>query len=68
MKEYGMTPIDVIRSATIHAATELGIEKDRGSLEVEKLADIVVLDKNPLSDLHAFTDNLHCVYKEGVRV
>lgn len=68
MEEYGMAPIDVIRSATIHAAAELGIEKDRGSLEPGKLADIVVLDADPLSNLHAFTEKLHCVYKEGQRV
>lgn len=68
LNEYGMEPIDVIRSATIHAAKELGIEKERGSLETGKLADILILDKNPLEDLHAFTENLCQVYKEGEAV
>ena len=67
MNEYGMPAEEVIRCATIIPARELGAE-DRGSLEAGKLADIVVLNKNPLQDLHAFTDALCYVYKEGRRV
>ena len=49
------------------AAEELGV-KDRGVLEEGKIADIVVLDANPLVDLHAFTEHLSAVYKEGLLV
>ena len=42
--------------------------KDRGVLAEGKIADIVILDANPLEDLHAFTENLHAVYKEGCLV
>ena len=67
MQENGMPADAVIRSATSLAAEELGV-KDRGVLAEGKIADIVILDANPLEDLHAFTENLHAVYKEGCLV
>ena len=67
MQENGMPADAVIRSATSLAAEELGM-KDRGVLAEGKIADIVVLDANPLEDLHAFTENLYAVYKEGCKV
>jgi imidazolonepropionase-like amidohydrolase len=45
----GMSPIQIIQSATINAATLLGLEKEIGSLEVGKSADIVAVAGNPLS-------------------
>jgi adenine deaminase len=42
----------ILRAATINGANTLGIDKQVGSLEVGKLADIIVLDKNPLEDIH----------------
>ncbi len=68
MNDYGMPAAEVIRCATIYEAEEFGIAEKRGSLEEGKLADIIVLDKNPLDDLHAFTENLCAVYKEGILV
>ena len=65
MNEYGMAADEVIRCATIRAAKEFGISGQRSSLEAGKLADILILDKKPLKDLRAFTDNLCAVYKEG---
>jgi cytosine/adenosine deaminase-related metal-dependent hydrolase len=46
-----MTPINALRAATIDGARYLGMDKDIGSLEPGKLADLVVLDANPLENL-----------------
>jgi predicted amidohydrolase YtcJ len=43
-----ITPAEGLRSVTIDAAYEHRCEDDRGSVEVGKLADLVVLDANPL--------------------
>ena len=47
----GFSPLQALRAATILPARKLGFEKDLGSLEVGKLADLVVLDADPLSDI-----------------
>ncbi len=47
----GMTPLEALRVATINGATYLGLDHEIGSLEVGKLADLIVLEENPLEDL-----------------
>ena len=47
----GWSPIEALRAATIMPATSLGYAKDVGSLEVGKLADMVVLDADPTLDI-----------------
>jgi len=47
----GMTPLQAIRAATISGARYLGLDKDIGSLEPGKLADLIVLDANPLENI-----------------
>jgi imidazolonepropionase-like amidohydrolase/Tol biopolymer transport system component len=47
----GMPVHEVLRAATINGAYSLGVEKDLGSIEVGKLADILIFDKSPLQDI-----------------
>ncbi|UCC97362.1 MAG: PD40 domain-containing protein [Phycisphaerales bacterium] len=47
----GFTPMEAIRAATLDAARYLGFDDDIGSLEPGKLADLVVLEGNPLEDI-----------------
>ena len=51
LAQGGMSPLQAIRAATINGASYLGMEKEIGSLEVGKLADLVVMDANPLEDI-----------------
>lgn len=51
LREAGFHPLEVIRSATLFGAQALGMEKDLGSLETGKLADMVIIDQNPLENL-----------------
>jgi hypothetical protein len=47
----GMSPMDAIRCATWNGAYYIGMEDDLGSLEPGKLADLIVMDKNPLENI-----------------
>ncbi|MBF5046284.1 amidohydrolase family protein [Aggregicoccus sp. 17bor-14] len=47
----GMKPLQALRAATLEGAQYLGLDRDVGSLEVGKLADLLVLDQNPLEAL-----------------
>ena len=51
LREAGFHPLEVIRSATLYAAQALGMEKDLGTVEQGKLADIIIVDANPLKNL-----------------
>ena len=51
LREAGFHPLEVIRSATLYGAQALGAEKEIGSIEPGKLADIIVIDENPLENL-----------------
>ncbi|MBA2301605.1 MAG: amidohydrolase family protein, partial [Acidobacteria bacterium] len=60
----GMTPREVLRAATIDGARIIGFDQDLGSLEAGKLADLVVLDRNPLDDIRN-TNTVRYVMKNG---
>ena len=64
MGSGGATPHDILRAATILGAEAIGMGKDLGSIEVGKLADFVVIDGDPLTDLRQSV-NLQFVMKNG---
>lgn len=62
--EAGMTPLQALRSATIETAILLEAQKELGSLEVGKLADIVGVDRDPTADISALR-TIGFVMKDG---
>ena len=53
MQEAGMTPMQIIISATKHSAYVCGLENELGTIESGKIADIIIVKENPLNDLNA---------------
>jgi imidazolonepropionase-like amidohydrolase len=65
MVEYGMPPAQALRSATVAGAELTGLENEIGTVEPGKLADLVAVAGNPLSDISAL-EHAAFVMKEGV--
>ena len=59
-----MTPMQALRVGTLMPAETLGMDKDLGSIEAGKLADFVVLDRNPLEKIENST-SISLVVKNG---
>lgn len=51
LREAGFHPLEVIRSATLYGAEALGLDAEIGSIEPGKLADMILLEANPLQNL-----------------
>jgi imidazolonepropionase-like amidohydrolase len=64
MFEAGMTPQDILVSATLHAADLIGKSKSLGTLEIGKVADIIATDASPLNDIKELLD-VDFVMKSG---
>ena len=61
----GLAPRDILRSSTIKSAQAMGVADDLGSLEVGKLADLVIVDGDPLAQIRD-ADNVVFTVKNGV--
>ena len=55
MQEAGMTPMQIIVSATRNGARSCNMQRELGTIEAGKLADVIVVKGNPLIDVDAFT-------------
>ncbi len=67
MVQYGMTPLDAIRAATLNASQALGWEKDVGAIAVGRYADLVAVDGDPLANIREL-ESVDGVIKGGVVV
>ena len=63
----GMTPMEAIMSATSNAARAIKLDKQLGTVEAGKLADIIAVKGDPLKNIRVFQDkkNIELVMKEG---
>jgi imidazolonepropionase-like amidohydrolase len=64
MVEAGMKPVEAIRSATYHGAVLLGVLDQLGTIESDKLADLVAVKGDPTADIKMM-QNIHFVMKDG---
>lgn len=64
MVEYGMTPMEAIQAATVHAAELMGWPDTVGAIEAGRYADIIAVDGNPLQNVRLL-ENISFVMKGG---
>ena len=62
--ELGMSPLEALRAATLHPAEFLGIADSLGTIAPGKLADLVLLDANPLENIRN-TRRINAVFANG---
>jgi Tol biopolymer transport system component len=64
LQSGGLSNHDTLKVVTIHGAEAIGLQQDLGSLEPGKLADLIVLDRNPLENIRN-TNSIRYVMKNG---
>jgi imidazolonepropionase-like amidohydrolase len=65
MTKAGMTPMEIIVASTLNAAHVSNAEKDLGTLEIGKLADVLIVNGNPLDNLQTLMD-VRMIIRSGV--
>lgn len=65
LMDAGLSNYEVIQAATINAATCLNQEKEIGTIEIGKKADLILTHDNPLSDIHIIFNHMG-VFKNGI--
>ncbi|MFF5991136.1 amidohydrolase family protein [Prauserella flavalba] len=67
MEEKGMSPLELLHAATRNVAQAYKVDDDLGTLEAGKIADMVVLDEDPLQGAKSY-QSIHAVIKDGALV
>ena len=65
LQQGGLTPLEALRAATLSGAEYIGLDKEVGSIEVGKLADLMITDKNPLDNIQN-SESISFVMANGV--
>jgi imidazolonepropionase-like amidohydrolase len=68
LREAGFHPLEVMKAATLSGAEALGLNQITGSIEVGKLADLAILDENPLANFKVLYGTGHTRLKPNGEV
>ncbi len=63
-REAGLTPYEILKTGTINAARALGVDDQLGSIQLGKVADLIMVQQNPLSDISVLREPV-AVIKRG---
>ena len=65
---YDFENLDILKQATINSAKIIQVDDKLGTIKEGKLADIIVVDGNPVEDIYVMTKPLVHVFLEGVEI